>query len=344
MSIEVLNESGDPVDEATLSALAAHVLDGHERASAGGAVDRHGRRGGDDRAAREVDGRARARPTCWPSRWTSCAPGTCPAAPRTPRSIRRCSATSCCARPWRRRQAKEAGHATEDELHLLCTHGILHLLGYDHAEPEEHKEMFGLQAELLASWRRAARSPRHDHDDLADHPGRGAGRGRRVCSPAPRRRWPGSPGYGSTSSSARSGRRGAQARRGRRRPAALPQPPAAAPGELRAGRHGDRRGGLHDLRWVTSWRAYATAAAAHDRGELRRGRRDAAHARPPARRPGGAGRRRDDPSAGARARPAAASCSSCSATRSRPARASVRGRSPPRPSCATSSTSPSSGG
>ena len=31
-------------------------------------------------------------------------------------------------------------------------HGILHLLGYDHAEPEEHKEMFGLQARLLAEW------------------------------------------------------------------------------------------------------------------------------------------------------------------------------------------------
>jgi probable rRNA maturation factor len=53
------------------------------------------------------------------------------------------------------RQAREAGHATLDELHLLTTHGVLHLLGYDHAEPEEHQEMFGLQGELLSSWRSA---------------------------------------------------------------------------------------------------------------------------------------------------------------------------------------------
>ena len=51
------------------------------------------------------------------------------------------------------RQGREAGHGTEAELQLLCTHGVLHLLGYDHGEPEEHAEMFGLQAELLSSWR-----------------------------------------------------------------------------------------------------------------------------------------------------------------------------------------------
>jgi probable rRNA maturation factor len=50
------------------------------------------------------------------------------------------------------RQAASAGHPTDDELALLLTHGILHLLGYDHAEPEEHAEMFGLQARLLAEW------------------------------------------------------------------------------------------------------------------------------------------------------------------------------------------------
>ena len=52
------------------------------------------------------------------------------------------------------KQAATAGHATIDELALLTVHGILHLLGYDHAEPEEHAEMFGLQARLLESWRK----------------------------------------------------------------------------------------------------------------------------------------------------------------------------------------------
>ncbi len=51
------------------------------------------------------------------------------------------------------RQASEAGHSTEAEVELLTVHGILHLLGYDHAEPEEHAEMFGLQARLLDAWR-----------------------------------------------------------------------------------------------------------------------------------------------------------------------------------------------
>lgn len=51
------------------------------------------------------------------------------------------------------RQAAEAGHPTEAEVELLTVHGILHLLGYDHAEPDEHAEMFGLQARLLDAWR-----------------------------------------------------------------------------------------------------------------------------------------------------------------------------------------------
>jgi probable rRNA maturation factor len=55
------------------------------------------------------------------------------------------------------RQGEEAGHGTAAELELLTVHGILHLLGYDHAEPEEHRVMFGLQADLLAAWREPAR-------------------------------------------------------------------------------------------------------------------------------------------------------------------------------------------
>jgi probable rRNA maturation factor len=61
------------------------------------------------------------------------------------------------------RQAEEArakgqpGYSRDDEIDLLTVHGILHLLGYDHAEPEEHREMFGLQARLLAEWQGARR-------------------------------------------------------------------------------------------------------------------------------------------------------------------------------------------
>lgn len=49
-------------------------------------------------------------------------------------------------------QARKAGHSTAEELLLLTVHGILHLLGFDHAEPEEEKEMFGLQRRLLLTF------------------------------------------------------------------------------------------------------------------------------------------------------------------------------------------------
>jgi probable rRNA maturation factor len=50
-------------------------------------------------------------------------------------------------------QARQHGQSTQAELELLTVHGVLHLLGYDHADPEEEAEMFGLQNELLRDWR-----------------------------------------------------------------------------------------------------------------------------------------------------------------------------------------------
>jgi probable rRNA maturation factor len=50
------------------------------------------------------------------------------------------------------KQAESAGHSLGQELALLTVHGVLHLLGYDHAEPDEEKEMFALQRELLEEW------------------------------------------------------------------------------------------------------------------------------------------------------------------------------------------------
>jgi probable rRNA maturation factor len=49
-------------------------------------------------------------------------------------------------------QAEVAGHPAINEILLLTTHGVLHLLGFDHAEPEEEKEMFGLQREILEAF------------------------------------------------------------------------------------------------------------------------------------------------------------------------------------------------
>ncbi|BBZ22587.1 rRNA maturation RNase YbeY [Mycolicibacter hiberniae] len=49
-------------------------------------------------------------------------------------------------------QAAATGHSLGQELALLTVHGVLHLLGYDHAEPDEEKEMFALQRRLLEEW------------------------------------------------------------------------------------------------------------------------------------------------------------------------------------------------
>jgi probable rRNA maturation factor len=91
-------------------------------------------------------------------------------------------------------QAREAGHSTADELELLVTHGLLHLLGYDHADEEERAAMFGLQDRLLASWRAtrgtagraaaAAGKPARSRKAARDKPGAAGAEGRRDPAPA----------------------------------------------------------------------------------------------------------------------------------------------------------------
>jgi len=72
-------------------------------------------------------------------------------------------------------QARRARHRVGDEIDLLCTHGILHLLGYDHADAQEHAAMFGLQDRLLASWRSEC--------EAHGEPGRPAGHDRKRARP-----------------------------------------------------------------------------------------------------------------------------------------------------------------
>jgi probable rRNA maturation factor len=49
-------------------------------------------------------------------------------------------------------QAEAAGHNLATEMNILLTHGMLHLLGFDHATPTEEAEMFGLQRDLVTAF------------------------------------------------------------------------------------------------------------------------------------------------------------------------------------------------
>ncbi len=53
--------------------------------------------------------------------------------------------------PRAKAQSEQAGHSVMDELDLLAVHGILHLMGYDHAEPMAKEKMWDAQAKILGS-------------------------------------------------------------------------------------------------------------------------------------------------------------------------------------------------
>ncbi|MET8138855.1 rRNA maturation RNase YbeY [Sphaerisporangium sp. NPDC005288] len=159
MSIEVANESGVEVDESSLVELAGHVLGRmgihplaelsilvvDEAAMSQLHEQWMGEPGPTDVLAFPMD---ELRPNPGGSRQDVDAPLD----PALLGDVVLCPQVAA-------KQAADAGHSTREELELLCTHGILHLLGYDHAEPEEHAEMFGLQGELLDAWREVRREP-----------------------------------------------------------------------------------------------------------------------------------------------------------------------------------------
>ncbi len=53
------------------------------------------------------------------------------------------------------RQAPDNGRSVDGEAEYLLIHGLLHLLGHDHAEPEEKALMFGLNDRIIAAWDQA---------------------------------------------------------------------------------------------------------------------------------------------------------------------------------------------
>jgi probable rRNA maturation factor len=169
MSIEIANESGVDIDEAELAALARHVLDGmrvHPLAELSvllvdepAMTELHVRWMGEDGPTDVLAFPMDELRLPQPGAHTDHSQPDPDAAEALLGDVVICPQVAAA-------QAAEADHDVQDEIDLLCTHGILHLLGYDHADPEEHAKMFGLQDRLLASWR-------SDRDQPGQRPGNG---------------------------------------------------------------------------------------------------------------------------------------------------------------------------
>ena len=143
MAVFLADEQGVPVDADDLVALARHVLRQRrvpddmelalllvdETTIAGLNAQHMGKDGPTDVLAFPID-----------------APGESPPdAPAILGDVVLCPAVA-------HEQASGFGRTPDDEVRLLAVHGILHLLGMDHADPEEERAMFGLTDELLASY------------------------------------------------------------------------------------------------------------------------------------------------------------------------------------------------
>jgi probable rRNA maturation factor len=157
MSIEIANESGISVDETALAALARYVLDAmriHPLAElsvllvdTATMTDLHkrwlGEPGPTDVLAFPMDELRPPPPGSDRGDRSGGQPGPDPGLLG---DVVLCPGVAA-------DQAREAGHPVADELEMLCTHGILHLLGFDHAESDERATMLGLQGRLLDAWR-----------------------------------------------------------------------------------------------------------------------------------------------------------------------------------------------
>lgn len=146
MSIEVNNETEHQVDEAEFAALARYVLDQmHVHPQTDLSVLLVGTDVMTDLHVRWMDEPGPTDVLSFPM--DELRPGRAdePAEPGLLGDVVLCPDVAA-------EQARAAGHSTAEELLLLTCHGILHLLGYDHADPEEEKEMFGLQRQLLLTF------------------------------------------------------------------------------------------------------------------------------------------------------------------------------------------------
>lgn len=146
MSIEINNESGSTVEEKELSELARYVLDQmHVHPQVDLAIVLADPRQMEKLHTDWMDEPGPTDVLSFPM--DELRPGTedTPSDPGLLGDIVLCPDVAA-------RQARDAGHSTAEELLLLVTHGILHLLGYDHAEPEDEREMFALQRQLLLTF------------------------------------------------------------------------------------------------------------------------------------------------------------------------------------------------